>query len=173
MFRHWIRTLFKRDAPEGALLSPASFIAGAREGLAAQTSAHAAGWRFGEEERWEVDMEKGRLVLHFADGTVASAPIQVVGTYQRADSSFLWAWEHPSVPPELARHAEITKAWAGINQLGQFTTAKPQCTEDEAWDFAATVNRLNNTNGAYRGSAGTTLVYMTFGDMTLQRAGAA
>ena len=58
-----------------------TFIHAAREGLAQQTAAHAASWHLGEEANWSADLDAGTIVFHFADGATATAPIQVVGTY--------------------------------------------------------------------------------------------
>ena len=41
--------------------------------------------------------------------------------------------------------------------------------EDDAWTFTAVAARLGNANGAYRGPAGTALVFMTFGEIELKK----
>lgn len=57
------------------------------------------------------------------------------------------------------------------HNVAQLTTRKLTCSEDEAWQLTALACKLNEAQGAYRGPAGTTLVFMTFGTVTL--AGAA
>ena len=42
-------------------------------------------------------------------------------------------------------------------------------SEDEAWEFTALACQLCRAQGAYRGPAGTALVYMTFGEVTLSK----
>ena len=44
-----------------------------------------------------------------------------------------------------------------------------ECTEEQAWEFTAVAARLGDANGAYRGPAGTTLVFMTFGQVSLSK----
>lgn len=146
-----------------------TFIHAAREGLAQQTAAHAASWHLGEEANWSADLDAGTIVFHFADGATATAHIQVVGTYNQADGSFLWGWDHPSVPEPLGAHAQLAREW-GVQQGAEaFTERKVTCSEDEVWSFAAVANRLAGANGVYRGSAGSTLVFMTFGTIQLQK----
>jgi hypothetical protein len=39
----------------------------------------------------------------------------------------------------------------------------------QAWQFTAVALYLSGAQGAYRGPAGTTMVFMTFGTMTISR----
>jgi len=50
------------------------------------------------------------------------------------------------------------------------TTRKLQITEDQAWELAALAFMVCGANGAYRGPAGTALVFMTFGKVQLSKA---
>jgi Family of unknown function (DUF6882) len=144
---------------------PASFIQGALEGLRLQTSGHSGIWRLGKEQNWAADLDTGTLTFSFADGATATAPIQVVGTYNTLEETFLWGWDHPSVPGELRRHAQLAREWGEKNNLEKFMTRKVSCSEEECWEFTAVTVRLANANGAYRGPAGSTLVFMTFGSV--------
>ncbi|MEX8194939.1 DUF6882 domain-containing protein [Comamonas guangdongensis] len=146
-----------------------TFIHAAREGLAQQTAAHAASWHLGEEADWSADLDAGTIAFHFADCITATAPIQVVGTYNLADGSFLWGWDHPSVPEPLSAHAHMAREWGEQQGAEAFTARKVLCSEDQAWSFAAVASRLATANGVYRGPAGSTLVFMTFGTIQLQR----
>lgn len=149
----------------------AAFIHAAREGLAQQTAAHGATWHLGKEAHWSADLDAGNLVFDFADGTAATAAIQVVGTYNQADGSFLWGWDHPSVPEALRAHAQLARDWGEQQGAADFAARKLLCSEDDAWGFAAVANRLAEANGVYRGTAGSTLIFMTFGPIQLQKPG--
>ena len=149
--------------------TPAQFIAAAREGLALQTSTHAATWHLGQESNWAADLDAGTITFNLPDGVTAVAPIQVVGTYNASDSTFLWGWDHPSVPLPLRRHAQLAKDWGRENRLANFTTRLVPCSEEEAWGFVAVANRLATSNGVYRGPAGVSRVFMTFGEVKLER----
>jgi hypothetical protein len=158
----------KANTPEHA--SPANYLEAAREGLAMQTAAHGSTWHFGEEETWAADLDTGVLAFSFADGAKAKAQFQVVGTYNTADGTFLWAWDHPSVPEALRKHAALARQWGGRHDLPAFISRKIECTEDDAWGYAAVTNRLANANGVYRGPAGTALFFITFGEVNIERA---
>ncbi len=145
------------------------FIEGSLKGLQMQTSAHSAAWHLGNEKTWDVNQETGELIFTFADSTTATTQIQIIGTYDTVSKTFLWGWDHPSVLEPLREHAKLTKAWGIANRVSKFTTLEVNCSETEAWEFTAVAVRLANANGAYRGPAGTTMVFMTFGEVKLER----
>ncbi|MFC5598278.1 DUF6882 domain-containing protein [Deinococcus cellulosilyticus] len=145
------------------------FIEGSMEGLRLQTEAHQNLWHLGEEEQWNVDLQQGQIRWTFADGTVAVANIQVVGTFNPQDSTFLWGWDHPSVPPALRDHAEKVRVYGEEHQIPTFTERTITCTELQAWEFTAVAARLGGASGAYRGNAGGPLVFMTFGEVQISR----
>lgn len=147
-----------------------NYIAQAREGLSLQTTAHAETWHLGEESDWSADLDSGTIVWTFTNGSTATAAIQVVGTYNTSDKTFLWGWDHPSVPIPLRDAAEQAKRWGEVNAAIEFIERKVVCTEDDAWSFSAVTNRLARTNGVYRGPAGPTLVFMAFGEVKLSGA---
>jgi hypothetical protein len=170
MFKKLLATIFATVSASAMSQSPSQFIEAAREGLAQQTSAHAATWQLGQEEDWSADLETGVIVFKFAKGVTATARIQVVGTYNKTDGTFLWGWDHPSVPEPLRKHALLAKQWGQQNNVRAFASRKVKCSEDEAWGFAAVANRLANANGVYRGPAGSAFVFMTFGEVKLEGA---
>jgi hypothetical protein len=145
------------------------FIRQSVEGLRTQTAAHAATWRLGDESNWAADQDAGRIRFTFADGTIAEAELQIVGTYNTLDGTFLWGWDHPSVAEPLRRHARLAKEFGEKNGLTNYTERMVKCSEDDAWEFTAVAARLGKANGAYRGPAGTALVYMTFGEIKLSK----
>lgn len=71
-------------------------------------------------------------MFYFADGVKAIAPIRVVGTYNQTDGTFLWVWDHPSVPEALRKHATLAKQWGEKNNVHNLVHRKVACTEDEA-----------------------------------------
>jgi len=125
---------------------------------------------FGDEHfDWHVDLEKG--VIRFTSATkVVSAPVQVIGTYNTLDGTFLWGWDHPSVSGPLGADARLAHQFGALQKLPLFTTRKVNCTEEQAWRFTAVALYLSGAQGAYRGPAGTTMVFMTFGEMTISPA---
>jgi len=130
---------------------------------------HAADWRLGEQVNWVANHEAGTLTFMFADQTVATAPMQIVGTYNIADGTFRWGWEHPNVKESLRKHAELALRFGQDHELPNFTQPIVTCTKDDAWAFTATAAKLGNANGAFWGQTGDTLLFMTFGEVSVSK----
>jgi hypothetical protein len=122
---------------------------------------------FGDElYDWSVDLEAGTITFTSATKMV-SAPVQVIGTYNTLDRTFLWGWDHPSVPEPRRADARLARQFGQLQNLPLFTTRMVECTEEQAWRFTAVALYLSGAQGAYRGPAGTTMVFMTFGEMRI------
>ena len=122
---------------------------------------------FGDEHYdWSVDLDAGTII--FTSPTkMVSAPVQVIGTYNRLDHTFLWGWDHPSVPEPSGADARLARQFGQLRDLPLFTTRIVECSEEQAWSFTAVALYLSGAQGAYRGPAGSTMVFMTFGEMTI------
>jgi len=53
--------------------------------------------------------------------------------------------------------------------LPNFTQPIVTCTKDDAWAFTATAAKLGNANGAFWGQTGDTLLFMTFGEVSVSK----
>lgn len=122
----------------------------------------------GEPFEWSADLERGTISFTSAS-TVVRAPVQVIGTLNTRDGTFLWGWDHPSVPEPQAASARLARQFGEKHKLPLFTTRKVDVTEEQAWRFTAAALYLSNAQGAYRGPSGTTMVFMTFGTLTISR----
>jgi hypothetical protein len=138
------------------------------EELRLKTSAHNATWHL-DKARWDVDQNAGIIVFTQLDGMSATCPVQIIGTYNTADGTWLWGWNHPSVVPPLQEHARAVKAYGERHHVEKLTTQKVPCSEQEAWEFTALACKLAEAQGVYRGPAGTSRVFMTFGTVTLSK----
>lgn len=139
----------------------------AMNGLAAVTAAHDKMLHLGEAD-WSLDQEIGDLVFT-ARGIRATAPAQIIGTYNTNDGTWLWGWDHPSVAPPLAQHANKLLKYGQQHGYRRLSTRQLKCTEQECWEFTALAFLLCEANGAYRGPAGPALVFMTFGQVKLSK----
>ena len=131
------------------------------------TAAHDGLWRI-SEAAWNVDQTAGTIVFETSEHVV-EASVQIVGTYDTLQGSWLWGWDHPSVAPELAEHAKHAHEYGKNNGIGALTTRKLSCEESVAWELTAVVCMLNKAQGAYRGPAGSTMVFFTFGEVAIRR----
>ena len=137
--------------------------------LEALTAAHDASWQLGEAD-WSVDQDEGTIEFASPTGIVATAPVQIIGTYNTKDGTWLWGWDHPSVAAPLATHAKKVYAYGQQHGFDVLTTRKLQCPEEQCWELAALACMLCGAQGAYRGPAGTTLIFFTFGSVTVRKA---
>jgi len=147
---------------------PERFIADARTALTESSRQHVEDWRLGSESRWEVDLKAGQVSFHFLDGTILVAPIQIVGTYNARDATFLWAWGHRTLPEALVEHARLARKWGETHQVRDYTSAIVSCAADEVWNFAAVTARLAGRDGIYRGRSGSVWMYLTYGDFDMK-----
>ena len=73
--------MFDRWFDKDAKINEADLVIGRSiEGLKLQTKAHQANWGFGKLDRWNVDLETGKIKFSSQNGFEAAAPVQVVGT---------------------------------------------------------------------------------------------
>jgi hypothetical protein len=56
-----------------------------------------------DEERYDVDLEKGVFRLTRRAKPLVFFDVQVLGSHSRKDNSWEWAWNNPNVSPRLAR----------------------------------------------------------------------
>lgn len=153
--------------PKKTNSSNRDFINGASEGLQMQTDAHRRTWGLGKESSWDVDLNKGTLTFSFEEGKVVHTNIQVIGTYNSLDGTFMWGWNHPSIRENLAQYARLAKEWGTRFGEPTYTTSKINCSLEDVWKLSAVANRLANANGVYCGNANGTYVFMTMGTLEM------
>jgi hypothetical protein len=147
-----------------------SFITDSIVEVHSMTGAHNGNWRLGEEQSWSIDLDNGHILFSFADGTQAVAPIQIVGTFDAKDDTFMWGWGHPSVTPPLQKNASLVKAFGRKHGSKELTKKKVPCTEKRAWEYTALAMRLGEAKGVYRAEAANgTFVFMNFGEVQLAK----
>jgi hypothetical protein len=139
------------------------------EELRAKTAAHDGTWQLSQAD-WDLDLDGRTITFTSPTGIRAMCSVQIIGTYNTTDGTWLWAWDHPSVDFELAEHARMVRKYGELYGIEKLTTRKVACTEAEAWEFTAVACSLGGAEGGYRGPDGSTLVFVTFSDVELTRA---
>jgi hypothetical protein len=120
-----------------------------------------------DEVSWSVDQDVGTIVFQRQDGIQAAAPVQIVGTFNTVDLTWLWAWDNPSVNESL-KHGSMAVLDYGLQKdIPVLTTRKVECTEEDCLDFTALACKLSDAQCAFAGGAGTARVFMTFGQLTM------
>lgn len=148
--------------PEDRDGAPSRYIESARRELEAFTREQKAQWRLGTEATWDADLNAGTLTLRFADGRELVRPMRPVGTWNSRDGSFLWAWDHPSIPSPRRDAAMRARRWGLDHSLRGFSSPLVPCFEDDAWTFSAVTARLHGWTGIYRGRCDASWLYMIF-----------
>lgn len=170
----WLRKLFGKPAsqPYREDLTPefAALLDASRVHLAALTEAHQGTWRFGQEANWGLNQDEGILRLTFADGMVAEAPAQAVGSYSEADRTWMWAWGNPSIEESLKRASWRVRQYGEEHSIDRLLRAQWQADLEWSWSMTALTAKLCDAQGAYCGSAGPMRVFFTFGEVKLSKA---
>lgn len=141
-------------------------IARSLEELRLKSAVHDRLWHL-SEARWSVDQDTGKITFCAPNGMIAVCSVQIIGTFNTHDSTWLWAWDHPSVQPTLAEHAKRLLEYGESFNISELTTRKLSTTEDLCWEFTALACHLNDAQGAYRARSGAAMVFMTLGDPTI------
>lgn len=118
-------------------------------------------WGLGEEKSWDMDLEQGRINWRFSNRETVSAQVQVMGTRNSKDGSFLWAWDHPSISQPLRKAAENSD-WAASRGIAEMTTRKSTVDELKLWCWLGLTAREYGANGGYRVNSNGTWVYLVY-----------
>lgn len=141
--------------------------------LRLKTSAHDSAWGLGEAD-WSIDQDEQTIVFTSDKGITATCSVQIVGTYNTKDSTWLWGWDHPSVQPPLDEHAKAALAYGQENAgFELLTTRDLPVTEQQAWELSAIACHLSNAQGAFRCPSDPTMAFVTFDNVKLSGDGAA
>lgn len=139
------------------------------EELRIKTAAHDGVWQLGEAD-WDIDQDAGTIVFTSPKGITAKCAVQIIGTFNTQDNSWLWGWDHPSVEPALQKHARICRAYGEQHDIDCLTAQKlVDSSEDDGWQLTALACKLAGAQGGYRGRMGSTLVFVTFGQPSLTK----
>jgi len=137
--------------------------------LSALTQAHKRIWRFGEEQEWKLDQDTGKLIFIFDNDAIVSADAQIVGTFNSKNNSWKWAWDNLSISPELSLDSKVVRQYGFDHGLEELTWSDLDCPEATAWTLAAIACKLCNSQGVYRGPAGTTYVFINFREVKINK----
>ena len=138
------------------------------EELQLKTEAHKA-WGLDKILWWNFNQGSGQLEFSLPDRMKAVSPAQIIGTYNSEDHTWLWAWANSSIEEKLQVDARQLLKYGEEHHIDRLTKRKWVGTEEDAWAMAALAVKLCGKQGAYRGPAGATKVFMVFGEVTLTR----
>lgn len=136
-----------------------------RHALELKTKIASETWGLDRASSWEIDQIFGMLTF-IVDGQSIFKEVEIVGTYDKAQHNFMWAWANDSIDEDWHEVADLVKHHGVQHQLDYLTYPIIECSEDEAWSLIALACDLGEAEGAYRGliKGQDTLVYMLFRD---------
>ena len=123
-------------------------------------------WGLGSADRWGLDQRTGIITWTFPDKT-ATAPAQIIGSYNPSAASWLWAWANECILPEMSRDS------ARHSRLGRGSwPTRTHPTEDrrrrrDGRHYCGTRRENRSGNGFYRGTGTASIPIITFGVVTL------
>ncbi len=160
--------IFGQKSSDGETPEFKALLDGSMEGLRLQSQTHQNVWGFGKAERWDFAQETSELIFTFPD-KVVRAPAQIIGSFNGQDGSWLWAWANPSLLDPIKRDSIKVREYGEQHKIQRLITAKWPAEESDGWNMTALASRLCGSNGAYRGPAGATFVFFTFGEIQLAK----
>jgi hypothetical protein len=138
------------------------------EELRLKTAAHDGLWRLSKAD-WDIDQDAGTITFT-GPSVTATCPVQIIGTFNTVDGSWMWGWDHPSVDPPLQEHARLCREFGEKHGIEYLTAHRlEESNEDDAWQLTALACKIAGAQGAYRGPAGSTMVFVTFGQPRLEK----
>lgn len=151
------------------LSEPDLTIARAKNEMELRTQAAIGMWGL-DTAAWAADLEAGTITFTNDEKKLAiTAPVQVIGSYNTEDGTWLWGWDHPSVSEPLAEFARRVRTFGEQNGLEDLTTRKINASMDDAWRFTALASHLGGGEGAYCGPAGSARFFMVYGTVTISK----
>ncbi|MEV0248510.1 DUF6882 domain-containing protein [Nocardia sp. NPDC050712] len=157
----------KSDRPGQVFGNPelAALVAQGTDLIGQLGNAHMT-WGLGSADRWGLDQTTGLMTWTFPDKT-ATAPAQLIGSYNPSAGSWMWAWANESILPEMSRDSDLVREWASAH--GHPELAEPVIDADDqmAAMLGALALRVTAATGFYRGTGSASIPFITFGAVTL------
>jgi hypothetical protein len=120
-----------------------------------------------DQAAWTIDQDQETITFVHPDNRVATAPVQIIGTLDPAEKTWLWGWDHPSVRPTLSEHAQRVRAWGAEHDVEELTSRLMIANDALIRRFAAIACELNDAQGVWRCPTERAVVLVTFGTVTL------
>lgn len=131
---------------------------------------HMATWKQDQAERFDLDLETGKIWWTFGDGGIATADASLIDTWAPQSESFLWGWDHPMCPPADNGAALIVRQYAEDHDIDLLKLRQVECPEDDAWQLSAIAVLLGDLQGVYRAPAGGgSVAFIGFGTVSLSK----
>ena len=141
-----------------------------RETIEKTTRAHAERWGLGTAKRWALDQGDGTIVWSFEEH-VASAQVQILGSWNAQVTSFVWSWDNDSIQAPLCATAEKVRAFGAEHGVAALNSSPLKLGEEQVRDLVALAFQVGGCTGLYHPYDGKLATYITFGPVTVEEPG--
>jgi len=141
-----------------------------RELIEQTTRSHSERWGLGTAKRWALNQDEGRIMWSF-DDHVASAPAQILGSWNNKVGSFVWAWDNETIRAPLCETADMVRAFGVENEVSALRTSPLKVDDEQVRDLVALAFRLGGCTGLYHPFDGQLATYIAFGAVTVEESG--
>jgi hypothetical protein len=138
--------------------------------IARTTEEHSERWGLGTARRWVLDQSDGRVVWSFEDH-IASAPAQILGSWNSEVNTFVWSWDNDSIADSLCETAATVRAFGAEHEIAALVGSPLKLDEAQVRDVVALAFRVGRCTGLYHPFDGRLASYIAFGEVTLEEAG--
>ena len=138
--------------------------------IARTTEEHTAAWGLGSAQRRSLDQSRGRILWAFEDH-VASASVQILGSWNAEVNSFVWAWDNSSIAEPLRETAANVRAFGQEHGIVALTSSPLELDESRVRDVVALAFGIGRCTGLYHPFDGRLASYIAFGEVTIEQAG--
>lgn len=140
------------------------------EALRIKLEAHR--WWLEDYDEWSLDQNAGILVIHThsrGEPMVARAAAQIIGSFNKADGSWLWGWANSSIADSLKADAELVRQLGDDKSFPKLTERKVPTDQQGAFGFAAVASHACGSQGVFSAAAGDAVIYINFGQVSLEK----
>ena len=141
-----------------------------REQIESTSRAHAERWGLGSARRWALDQDEGLIMWSFADH-VATAPAQILGSWNSQVATFVWSWDNDTIRAPLCTTAEAVRTFGVQNEVAALCTSPLKLGEEQVRDLMAVAFELGACTGLYHSFDGQLATYIAFGAVTVEESG--
>lgn len=118
--------------------------------------------------RWSLSQDTGEIAFESDKGVRALALAQIIGSYNRKEKSWVWAWSNATISPELRHDSALVRSFGETHSVSSLIKRKIACNPEDCWDFTAIACKLGSAQAAYEGLQGNLKIFITFKDLRIK-----
>lgn len=129
---------------------------------------HDRRWGMSRSRGWRLDQAAALVEWDLEDGGTARAPAQVLGSYNAAAGTYVWAWDNPTILEQVCETAWRIRDYGVAHEVFALTTSPLKLELDQLRDLVALSFRVGGCTGLFHPTRGQLTTYVVFGRVTLE-----